>query len=123
MSQLTKDIYAISSGFYEGIPVIYIEGDMTSESDAEVKKVFHALTASMTMEKLIINFEKTKYINSSGIATLISIIQSVNEVHGGIAFVALSDHFRKVMDIVGITDFVRIFATNREAFDGFTLSR
>ena len=67
------------------------------------------------MEKLIINFEKTKYINSSGIATLINIIQDSNERKGSISFVGMSDHLRKVMDIVGISDFVRICASNKDA--------
>ena len=122
MREMMKYSYKIHSDYFDGIPVIYIEGDMTSDSENDVKKVFTALSESAHIEKLIINFEKTKYINSSGIATLINIIQSVNEGHGEIAFVALSDHFQKVMDIVGITDFVRIFATNREARDNFSPS-
>lgn len=117
-----KYSYKVSSDFYDGIPVLFIEGDMTSDSDREVKRVFATLGESGPIEKLIVNFERTQYINSSGIATLISIIQSVNEVHGEIAFVALSDHFQKVMDIVGITDFVRIYATNQDARQGFSRS-
>ncbi len=117
-----KYSYKIYSDYFDAIPVIYIEGDMTSDSENDVKKVFTSLSESAHIEKLIINFEKTKYINSSGIATLINIIQAVNEAHGEIAFVALSDHFQKVMDIVGITDFVRIFATNRDARDNFSPS-
>jgi len=114
-----KYSHKVTSDSFEGIPVLYIEGDMTSESDREVRQVFAKISESKPIEKLIINFEKTQYINSSGIATLINIIQSVNEVHGEIAFVALSDHFQKVMDIVGITDFVRIFANNQDACQGF----
>ena len=107
--------YKIFSDKIEDIPIIRIEGDLTSDADADVKNIYANLKEQYTMEKLIINFEKTKYINSSGIATLINIIQDSNERKGSISFVGMSDHLRKVMDIVGISDFVRICASNKDA--------
>jgi len=102
---------------FEEIPVLFIEGDMTSGSDSETKKIFLEITKSYPLDKIILNFSKTKYINSSGIAILISIIQKINEKSGQIAFVGMSDHFTKVMDIVGIIDFVQIYATNEQAIE------
>jgi anti-anti-sigma factor len=107
--------YKISSESLESIPVINIEGDLTSDADGEVKSIYARLKDSYSMEKLIINFEKTKYINSSGIATLINIIQDANERKGKICFVGMSEHLQKVMDIVGISDFVQVRKTNQEA--------
>lgn len=110
-----KYTHKISSDEIDSIPVILIEGDMTSDADTDVKRVYSQLLDKYEMDKIIINFEKTKYINSSGIATLINIIQNINEKNGKIAFVGMSEHFQKVMDIVGITDFVQILDTNPEA--------
>ncbi|MCP4137350.1 MAG: STAS domain-containing protein [bacterium] len=107
--------HKISSEVIDNIPIIIIEGDMTSDGDRDVKKVYSQLKDDFSMDKIIINFEQTKFINSSGIATLINIIQDVNERNGEIAFVGMSDHFKKVMDIVGITDFVQVFETNQKA--------
>ncbi|PKL39110.1 MAG: anti-sigma factor antagonist [Spirochaetae bacterium HGW-Spirochaetae-1] len=112
-----KYTHRISSDQIENIPIIVIEGDMTSDADADVKKVYSELMDQHNIDKIIVNFEKTKYINSSGIATLINIIQNINDKNGKIAFVGMSDHFKKVMDIVGITDFVQIFETNNKAAD------
>jgi anti-anti-sigma factor len=110
-----KYIHKIVNEVIGGIPVIAVEGDMTSDADADVKKVYAQLTKSFSLDRLIINFEKTKYINSSGIATLINVIQSISEKNGKIAFVGMSDHFRKIMDIVGITEFVQVFQNNDAA--------
>ncbi len=99
----------------DNIPVINIEGDLTSEADSSVKKVYAELREDFSLDKIIINFDKTKYINSSGIATLINIIQDINEKKGDIFFVGMSDHLKKVMEIVGISDFVKIFNTTKEA--------
>ena len=108
--------HKITKGILENLPVMIIEGDLTSEADSEVKNIYTDLKTNFALNKMIINFEKTKYINSSGIATLINIIQDVNEKNGAIAFVGLSEHLQKVMDIVGISDFVKICKTNDEAF-------
>jgi anti-anti-sigma factor len=107
--------FKITSEEIDRIPVITIEGDLTSDADAEVKQVYSRLKDSYSMDKVIINFENTKYINSSGIATLINIIQDANERKGKISFVGMSDHLHKVMDIVGISDFVQVHGTNHEA--------
>lgn len=99
------------------IPIIIVEGDLTSEADSDAKKVYNDIKDKFNPNKIIINFEKTKYINSSGIATLINIIQDINEKNGSIAFVGMSSHLQKVMDIVGISDFVKIFNNNKEALE------
>jgi anti-sigma B factor antagonist len=107
--------HKIISDMISNIPVIIIEGDLTSDADGDAKGVYSDIKDKYSSQKLIINFENTKYINSSGIATLIHIIQDVNEKGGVIAFVGMSDHLKKVMNIVGISDFVRIYNSNSEA--------
>ncbi|HEY1405916.1 MAG TPA: STAS domain-containing protein [Spirochaetota bacterium] len=100
---------------HEGYPVIFIEGDMTSDSDENVMSLYSEAAKTSKILFLIFNFQKTTYINSAGIATLINVIQEVNDSGGKVSFVGLSNHFLKVMDIVGISDFVDIFDTNDQA--------
>ena len=70
------------------IPIIHIAGEITSEADEEIVNCYASIPAGKK-GRVLIDFSKTAYINSAGIATLISLI-------------------RKVMDIVGLTDFVLI---------------
>jgi anti-anti-sigma factor len=109
--------HKITSDIIKDIPVISIEGDLTSDADGDAKGVYTEVKDRYSPQKLIVNFENTKYINSSGIATLIHIIQDVNEKGGIIAFVGMSDHLKKVMSIVGISDFVQIYNSNNEALN------
>lgn len=107
--------HKISSSVIDDMPILVIAGDMTSEADNDVMKTYATLKDKHAHKNMIINFEKTNYINSAGIATLINIIQDMGDTGGRISFVGLSDHFQKVMDIVGISDFVDIFNKNNEA--------
>jgi anti-sigma B factor antagonist len=102
----------------DSIPVIYIEGDMTSEEDEAVMSLYEELKGDSPLLRLFFNFNKTNYINSAGIATLINIIQDMNDQRGKVSFIGLSNHFLKVMDIVGISDFVDIYDTNEKALSG-----
>ena len=97
------------------VPFIFIEGDMTSEADDAVMALYTKIKTESAPSHLVFNFSKTSYINSAGIATLINVIQDMNDNSGKVSFVGLSNHFLKVMDIVGISDFVDIYETNQQA--------
>jgi len=107
--------HKISYEIVENIPILVIEGDMTSEADSDVMKTYKKIREKHAPKNLIINFERTNYINSAGIATLINMIQDIGDSGGRISFVGLSNHFLKVMDIVGISDFVDIYNTDYDA--------
>lgn len=107
--------HSVTTDVLEGIPVLVVQGDMTSDADSDVLKNYNDLKSKYSPEYIIINFEKTNYINSAGIATLINMIQDLGKTNGRLVLVGLSSHFQKVMDIVGISDFVDIFNTSSEA--------
>ncbi len=100
---------------FSKVPVINIEGDLTSDADGEVKEIYSSIKTTHTSNKIIINFQKTTYVNSSGIAILIYIIQDIKKTGGALAFVGMSAHLQKVMSIVGITEFIRVYESNTEA--------
>ncbi len=107
--------YSISTEILEKVPILTFEGDMTSDSDGDVMKIYHDIKERHNPKNIIINFKKTRYINSAGICSLLNIIQDLQGEDGKICFVGLTDHFYKIMDIVGILDFVTIYNTNTEA--------
>lgn len=107
----------VSYSVKDNVPVINIEGDMTSDADEAVMETYSEIKTETDTYNLVVNFEKTNYINSAGIATLINIIQDIGENRANVSFVGLTPHFEKVMNIVGITDFVKIFKSLDEALE------
>jgi anti-sigma B factor antagonist len=110
------DDFKIRIDFEEGgsIPVIHISGEITSEADDDIMTSYASIPEPKR-SRVILNFSDTSYINSAGIATLISLITKASENSGKIEFAGLNAHFRKVMDIVGLTDFVIIHDTLEQA--------
>ena len=98
----------------KGIPVIHLAGEITSEAEEELLACYGSLPEDK-LAHVVLDFHETRYINSSGIAILIQLITRAGDRKHKIEFSSLSPHFRKVMDIVGLTDFVRIHNTLADA--------
>lgn len=109
-----SDEFKINVDLEPNVPVIHISGEITSEADDEILGKYQSIP-EQRRNRVILNFHGTSYINSAGLATLISLITKASESSSKIEFAGLNDHFRKVMDIVGLTDFVLIHNTLQEA--------
>jgi len=99
--------FRVSVTFEKGgeLPILRIVGEITSEAEESINKTFDSI-AREKRSRVLLDFAETTYINSAGIATLISLITKSSEEQGKVEFVGLNSHFKKVMDIVGLTDFV-----------------
>jgi len=97
------------------IPVVYLEGDITSESDQFLKETYKEIKKISRARIYIFDFTKSNYINSSGISSFIKIIHLHKESNGDFIFTGLSDHLLKVMDIVGLTEYISISDTIESA--------
>ncbi|PNV74071.1 STAS domain-containing protein [Leptospira inadai] len=109
-----SDEFKITVDLEPSVPVLHISGEITSEADEDIINKYHSIP-ELRRARVILNFHGTSYINSAGLATLISLITKAAESSAKIEFAGLNDHFRKVMDIVGLTDFVLIHNTLQEA--------
>ncbi|MBX7058230.1 MAG: STAS domain-containing protein [Leptospirales bacterium] len=102
---------------YEGgQPVMRLKGEITSEAEDLLFQRYSEIPEDKRI-RVIIDFGDTGYINSSGIALLIQLITRAGDGRGKIEFAALRPQFRKVMDIVGLTEFVQVHATLQEALN------
>ncbi len=106
--------FQITTAIEEDVPILHISGEITSESEEELLSAYDRIP-SEKQGRVILHFAQTRYINSSGIAILIGVINRASERKGRIEFAGLSPHFRKVMDIVGLTDFVKVYDSLQDA--------
>lgn len=98
-------------------PVLHISGEITSEAEVVLVDAYQKIAIDQRA-LVIMDFAESDYINSSGIAVLIQLITESSEKKQKIVFASLSPHFQKIMDIVGLTGFVKVHATLAEAQQG-----
>ena len=97
--------------------ILNIRGDVTSYSEIPLKGSYQKVV-DQNARKIIFKFDKDAYINSGGIALLIQIMHHTKENKQMAAITGLSDHFKKIFNMVGIIKFAKIFDSVEDALEG-----
>lgn len=98
------------------ITIVDIKGDVTAFSESFFKEAYQKANAQNT-KKLLLKFDVDAYINSGGIAVLIQLLAETKRNNQQIAITGLSNHFKKIFGMVGITKFAKIYSSMEEAIN------
>ena len=98
-----------------GIVTLFdIQGDVTVFSEPFLNEAYKNANDEGA-KKLLLKFEQSAYINSGGIAVLIQLLAKTKQNNQQIGITGLSEHFKKIFHMVGITKFAEIHNTVEEA--------
>ena len=101
------------------ITLLDIRGDVTILSEPFLNDAY-ADAHSRGAGKILLNFEENAYINSGGISVLIQLLAKTKENNQQIGITGLSDHFKKIFNMVGITKFAKIYNSREDAQEGMS---
>ena len=101
------------------VTLLDIKGDVTTDSDPSLKKAYQRVN-DQGAGKILLKFDENAYINSGGIAVLIQLLAETKRNNQQIGITGLSEHFKKIFSMVGITKFAAIYDTIDEAIEGLT---
>jgi anti-anti-sigma factor len=93
------------------VTLMHIQGDITAQSEPAINEAYKTADEQGAAQKIIIQFEEDVYINSGGIAVLIQILAHTHKKNQQIGIAGLSDHFKKIFNMVGISKFAGIYDT------------
>jgi anti-sigma B factor antagonist len=113
-------VEAIQCSTGDPITVLRFVGDITSASQTAVLGTFQGLPAD-TAKRILLDFSKVEYLNSSGIALIIQLMIAASKHGQQIQTFGLTPHFQKVFTMVGITKYTKLHpdeATACAAFNG-----
>ena len=88
--------------------VMDILGDITAFSESPLNDAY-SNTTKAGAKRLLLKIGSDSYINSGGIAVLIQILAQTNRNGQTIGITGVSEHFKKIFNMVGITKFASIF--------------
>jgi anti-sigma B factor antagonist len=91
----------------DGVAVLRFEGDITSFSEAAVLGTFRGLPAE-TYRNGLLDFTSVDYINSSGIAVIITLLMEASKADRKVHCFGLTPHFKKVFEMVGLLKYTAI---------------
>jgi anti-anti-sigma factor len=99
------------------ITVLRFSGDITSASQPAVMGTYEGLPD--TAKRILLDFSKVEYLNSSGIALVIQMMIAASKRGQTIRTFGLSPHFQKVFTMVGITKYTSLHADEASACAAF----
>ena len=100
------------------VGIIDIAGEVTSFSEKILEEAYEKLTAD-GIKKIGFNFKNVSYINSAGMAIIISVLTKSRARDQVLCSWGLTDHFHKIFDMVGITKYMDHKQSEEEALKGF----
>jgi anti-anti-sigma factor len=104
----------------KNIAILQIQGDITAQSEPYINEAYKELNEQGATPKILIQFQEDAYINSGGIAVLIQILAQTHKNDQQIGITGLSEHFKKIFRMVGITKFANIYDDLDEAFQSMS---
>jgi anti-anti-sigma factor len=115
VTRVTVEELPSTSG--DPITVLRFSGDITSASQPAVMGTYEGLPD--TAKRILLDFSKVEYLNSSGIALVIQMMIAASKRGQAIRSFGLSPHFQKVFTMVGITKYTSLHADEASACAAF----
>ena len=93
-----------------------VRGDVNRTSEPFFRDAYTQVDSQET-KKILLKFDEKTYFNSEGIKVLIQLLAETNRNQQQAGIVGLSEHFKKIFRMVGITKFAKIFGSVNEALE------
>jgi anti-anti-sigma factor len=103
------------------VMVLNIQGDITAFSETKLNEAYRYATGQGAV-RLLLKIASDAYINSGGIAVLIQILAQTARNRQVIGITGVSEHFRKIFSMVGITKFATIYPSSEAALEKMSVS-
>ena len=91
-----------------GVAVVDLRGEINAFAE-ETLKAAYAEAEGEALDNILLNFEKVDYINSTGIALIVSLLAQSRSAQKRLAACGLSDHYREIFAITRLADFMPVF--------------
>ena len=99
----------------QGVQMIQIHGDLDFHSSPELRAELLKLTETQA-SKILVDFKKVNYIDSSGLATFVELFQKMKRYGGKLALFDLTPGVKSVFEIAKLDSIFRLAKDEKEAF-------
>jgi anti-anti-sigma factor len=104
----------------DGITLLDLNGDVTMFAETELTRAYRAVVEGGATA-LALNFQNTDYINSAGIAIIISLLTEARAAGVALVIAGLNPHYHKIFRMVGLTQYADIYDTEAAAVDALAI--
>jgi anti-sigma B factor antagonist len=93
-----------------GAAVIELSGEVDgSAADVLTNAYLSAVGTDADLGTVVLDFSAVDYINSTGIALIVSVLARARAERRKVVACGLSPHYREIFDITRLSDFIELF--------------
>jgi anti-sigma B factor antagonist len=92
----------------DGLAVIDLRGEIDAGADEALERAYGAALDAGT-GRVLLNFERVDYINSTGIALIVGLLARARKQGTSVLSAGLSDHYREIFEVTRLADFMELF--------------
>jgi len=97
----------------DGVFVFQVNGEINISTSPDLRKLFE----KDQKKKIVIDFEKVTYIDSSGLATLVEVLKKTKTRGGALGLASLSDKVKSLFEITKLDKLFSIFQNQKDAVE------
>jgi anti-anti-sigma factor len=92
-----------------GGAVIQLSGDVDGTAVDVLTAAYEQAAAAGDPASIVLDFAAVGYINSTGIALIVSVLAKARSQRRKVVASGLSEHYREIFDITRLSDFIELF--------------
>jgi anti-sigma B factor antagonist len=108
----------ISTRLFPNATVVDFVGDITLHNSPAVRKALLDLLRVKRVARTIVNLQGVKYIDSSGVASLVEALKASRDCKTGLALYGLSPTVREVLELTRLLKLFEIYDDEESALRG-----
>ena len=89
--------------------VIELTGEVDGSAATVLTDAYQQAVADDTAQTVVLDFARVDYINSTGIALIVSVLAQARAQRRTVVASGLSEHYREIFDITRLSDFIEVF--------------
>jgi anti-sigma B factor antagonist len=89
--------------------VIEIRGEVDGSAAAVLSAAYDGAVATGSPSCVLLDFARVDYINSTGIALIVSVLARARADGRAVIASGLSDHYRQIFAITRLSDFIQLY--------------
>jgi len=98
------EVLAVAGG-----AVIRLSGDVDGTAADVLTAAYEQAVADGDPASIVLDFDAVGYINSTGIALIVSVLAKARSQRRKVVASGLSEHYREIFDITRLSDFIELF--------------
>lgn len=100
------------------VAICKIDGEINITSSPELRKTFDNFVQNK-IKKIVIDFSSVSYIDSSGLATLIELLQRIKKIDGKFRICNMSEKIKNIFEITKLHKLFEVFENQELALVNF----